>query len=117
MIATNGDVLDGLDKELKAIINTGDIMRENIKLTYDSLIAMLQGKEFHLRTLDHHFVFHPPFDGVFLTHEQVAEIRHGGQMEVFRMLEKLAKYEETRESQPPETKEKDASAPRAGDKE
>ena len=72
--------------------------RQHIKLTYESLIALLQGKDFHLITPEHRFIFHPPFDGVFLTHSQIEEIRYSGQMDMIKIIEKLHKYEESRDN-------------------
>lgn len=70
--------------------------RQEIKLTYESLIALLQGKEFHLKTMDHHFVFHSPFDGVWVTHEQLAQIRYNDEMRILGLLEELGRHEEER---------------------
>jgi hypothetical protein len=64
----------------------------HIKLTYESLIAILQGKEFHLQTPDEHIIFHPPFEGVFLTHDQLANIKHQSQIDVFNIIERFQKY-------------------------
>lgn len=85
--------------------------QQHIKLTYESLIAILQGKEFHLTAPEYHFIFHPPFDGVFLTHDQVYEIRASGQMDVIRMIEKIQEYKEERDNNGIESDgEKDAAA-------
>lgn len=70
--------------------------RIDIKLTYESLIALLQGKEFHLTTMDKHIVFHPPFDGMFLTHEQIDNIKYQSQAGVIDLMEKLQNHVEER---------------------
>ena len=46
------------------------------KLNYESLIALLQGKELHLQTGKEHFIFKPPFDGLFMMHDAIARLRH-----------------------------------------
>ena len=66
----------------------------HIDITYESLIAILQGKEIHLQTSDEYFIFHPPFKGVFLTHEQLANIKYQSQVDVFNLIDKLQKHEE-----------------------
>ncbi len=71
--------------------------RVEIKLTYESLIALLQGKEFHLYSDGMHIIFHSPFEGVFLTHEQLYEIEYNAECHAFNMIEQLSKYTEKRE--------------------
>ncbi len=71
--------------------------RVEIKLTYESLIAILQGKEFHLYSDGMHIIFRPPFEGVFLTHKQLDKIRYDAQYDAFNMIEQLSKYTEKRE--------------------
>ena len=66
----------------------------HINLTYDSLIALLQGKEFHLKSHDLHVVFHPPFDGVFMTHEQLMDLRMGEQARTLNIIKTVLKYKE-----------------------
>jgi hypothetical protein len=45
-----------------------------MKLSYEALIAILQGKELHIKTPDVHVILHPPFDGQFLTNEQIRDL-------------------------------------------
>jgi len=68
--------------------------RIDIKLSYDSLIAILQGKEFHLQKGSNHFIFHPPFDGLFVTHEQLAQLRFNDQMGILNLLNEIWEYKE-----------------------
>jgi hypothetical protein len=68
---------------------------EVIKLTYESLIALLQGKELHLDAMDYHFIFQSPFDGVFVTHEQLMQMRYQDQMGVLNFLKELGTHKET----------------------
>ena len=76
------------------------MIRTEIKLTYESLIALLQGKDFHLVTPDYHMVFHPPFDGVFLTHQELYELQSAAGGGFYKRIEKLPRYEEERDNQP-----------------
>jgi hypothetical protein len=75
---------------------TDELERHEIKLTYDSLIAILQGKEFHLMTFGKHFVFYPPFDGIFLTHEELYQLRLNSYHDSVNALYKFQKYVEDR---------------------
>ena len=84
--------------------------RIEIKLSYESLIALLQGKEFHLYSNDKHIIFHPPFNGVFLTHEQIREIKYDSEFRVFSMIEQLSKHTEKRDSQPENKKTRKETA-------
>ncbi|MCP5018891.1 MAG: hypothetical protein GY938_26985 [Ketobacter sp.] len=65
-----------------------------IKLTYESLIAILQGKETHMVTPDMHLIIKPPFDGVFLTHAEIDEMRYRSQIDILDMAQGLATYKE-----------------------
>ena len=76
------------------------MIRTEIKLTYESLIALLQGKDFHLLTPEYHVVFHPPFEGVFLTHQEIHEIQFNAGGGLYKRIEKLQSYEEERDNQP-----------------
>jgi len=67
--------------------------REYIKLTEGMLLALLKGNEFHLISSDQEgelteFIFEGPFDGVFLTHDQITQIQRNSEMSIFNMLEK-----------------------------
>lgn len=75
---------------------SGEIKPTHIKLTYESLIALLQGKEFHITTPDTYVIFHPPFEGVFVTHEQLYEIEYTAEKRVLTLIEKAMKYSEER---------------------
>jgi len=63
-----------------------------IKLTPKSLIALLQGKDLHLVTEEIHVIIKPPFDGVFMTHKELDQVRHNSEMGVFNTIEKVQKY-------------------------
>lgn len=66
---------------------------EIIKLTEEMLLTILQGKEIHIHILeeDRVFIFKGPWDGVFLTHEQISELEHNAQMSAFSIVEKIQK--------------------------
>ena len=66
--------------------------REEIKLDYESLISLLQGKKLHLETPNVHLVISPPFDGVFLTHEQIDEIKNAERGRILSLLNEAAKH-------------------------
>lgn len=68
-----------------------------IRLTYDSLIALLQGKELHLQTTDKEFIFYPPFNGVFVTHKELAEMKARDTMGVLKFLELIRVQKEKEE--------------------
>lgn len=70
-------------------------MRERIKLPYDGLIGLLQGKEIHLMRGEDEIIIAPPFDGVFMTHDQIRQLQYSSQMEIFNVLEKI--YESKQE--------------------
>ena len=74
-----------------------EIRKTEIKLTYESLIALLQGKEFHLMSDGEHFIFLPPFDGGFLTHEEIRRIRSESYGSGFEAFWKIIKYVEDRD--------------------
>jgi len=67
-------------------------MDKVIKLTHDSLIALIQGKKLHVIVEDSHFIFLPPTDRVFVTHEQLIAMRHQDQMRVLNFIRSLASY-------------------------
>jgi len=61
-----------------------------IKLPYDGLIGLLQGKEIHLmRQGGEEVIIASPFDGVFMTHQQIDELRRESEMNVLKLLDKL----------------------------
>lgn len=61
--------------------------KEYVKLTYEALINLLQGKEIHIIMDGNEFVILPPFDGVFMTHEEIDRLRHESQNRFFNMVE------------------------------
>jgi len=63
-----------------------------IKLTFESMIALIQGKELHIIKGENHFVFLPPVDGVFVTHEQLAQMRTQDQQGVLNLLKALGDH-------------------------
>jgi len=70
-------------------------MKERIKLPYDGLIGILQGKEIHWRMGDNEIIIAPPFDGVFLTHDQIQQIQYSSEVRIFDILQKI--YESKQE--------------------
>ena len=66
--------------------------RQVYKLSYESLIALMQGKDLHVVTQDAHFVFKPPFDGLFITHDEIAQMRYKDQMQSLEQMEKINKH-------------------------
>ena len=67
--------------------------REYIKLTERMSLALLKWNEIHLISSDQEdelteFIFEGPFDGVFLTHDQIAQILRNSEMSIFNMLKK-----------------------------
>ena len=69
-------------------------MKRQIKLTYEMLISILQGKDLRLVYDENEIVISPPFDGVFLTYEQIEEIRYSSEERVFNMLAKILNSKE-----------------------
>jgi len=67
-------------------------MEHEIKLTYDSMIALIQGKRLHIRTTTEEFVFLPPMEGVFVTHEQLAAMRFSDEMRILNLIKSLADH-------------------------
>ena len=70
-----------------------------INLTYDTLIALLQGKEIHLIHYINddeceEYIFIPPFDGVFMTHDAIDHIKYNAQVELFKFLDTVSEYQE-----------------------
>ncbi len=65
-----------------------------IKLTYDSLIALIQGKKLHVQEGENLFVFLPPTGGVFVTHDQLAQMRMQDTMGVLDMLKELGTHKQ-----------------------
>lgn len=66
---------------------------EVIRLTEEMILTILQGKEIHIHIReeegDRTFAFKGPFDGVFLTHEQISELEHRAQMSAFSIIEQI----------------------------
>lgn len=65
-----------------------------IKLTFESLIALIQGKKLHVTNGENSFVFLPPTDGVFVTHEQLAQIRYHDQIGVLNFLKDVGEHKQ-----------------------
>lgn len=70
-------------------------MKKEIRLTYELLVDILQGRELHLiyKNFDtdatDEIIIKPPFDGVFMTHDQIQEMKYASQEQAFEMLSKL----------------------------
>lgn len=66
---------------------------EVIKFTEEMLLTILQGKEIHIHIKeeegDRVFIFKGPWDGVFLTHAQISELKHNAQMSAFSIMERI----------------------------
>lgn len=60
-----------------------------IKLNYDALIAMLQGKDFHIKTPDVHIILRNPSDGMYLTHEQINDMLYRDKAAIFSLISEL----------------------------
>lgn len=58
----------------------------SIELEYESLIALIQGKQIHLKTPDFCVIIQPPFKGVLLTMEEVQKIKFEGMAELLRLV-------------------------------
>ena len=74
-------------------------IKSEINLTYDTLIALLQGKEIHLVHYINdneceEYIFIPPFDGVFMTHDSIHRIKFNAQIELLDFIDKLSEYRE-----------------------
>jgi len=74
-------------------------MREKIKLSNEMLIGLLQGKEIHLLfgnlSSEHdEIIIAPPFDGTFLTHDQIREIQYSSEMNILNMLQRVYESKE-----------------------
>jgi hypothetical protein len=69
-----------------------------IKLTFESMIALIQGKELHVVQNDVHFIFLPPTDGVFVTREQLDRMRYNDTMGVLNFLKNVGKHYQKDES-------------------
>jgi ABC-type sugar transport system ATPase subunit len=67
-------------------------MKHEIKLTYDSMIALIQGKKLHIRTLTEEFVFLPPMEGVFVTHDQLAAMRFSDDLRILNLIKSVADH-------------------------
>lgn len=65
-----------------------------VKLEYNSLIALLQGKELHVCNGEVDFVFLSPLDGVFMTHEQLAQMRLQDQNQLLGLLKDIEVHEQ-----------------------
>ena len=55
-------------------------MDKTIKLTYDSMIALIQGKKLHVTDGENTFIFLPPGDGIFITHDELYQLRYNDSM-------------------------------------
>ncbi len=70
---------------------------EIIKLTEESLMVLLQGKDLYLRVGIQEedkrtFIFRGPWDGVFLTHQEISEMQYNSQVGVFNIMERMVKH-------------------------
>jgi len=70
---------------------------EMIRLTEDMLLDLMRGNDIHLIVNGHdpfkekHFLFKGPFDGVFLTHHQIADIQAQAQFNILGFLDRMMK--------------------------
>lgn len=56
-------------------------------LTYESIIGLMQGKELHLCEDNIHYILKPPFDGMFLTHKEIDQMRYDSELNILRVLQ------------------------------
>jgi len=68
-------------------------MIHHINLTYESLISILQGKELCLMysnpdtpSIYSEVIIHPPFNGVFVTHKELENIKYNCQADILNLL-------------------------------
>jgi len=72
-------------------------MKHHIKLDQDSLMALLQGKDFHIIITEDpekdpiEIVITPPFEGRFLTYKEIDEIKYESQNKAFNFILDLKK--------------------------
>ena len=89
-VAKTNDVIEG---DPRSVLETA--RRVNIQIRPDHLLELLKGKQ--LEVLDMggyggqpvHVVIHPPFDGVFLTHDEIDRLRLDAEMDVLRVMRTL----------------------------
>jgi len=70
--------------------------RHDIKLTEELLLSLLKGKkiQFIIRDLDSEeieFNIRPPFEGTWITHEEINQLQYNAEMGVLNIMERLAK--------------------------
>jgi hypothetical protein len=65
-----------------------------IHLTFESLVALIQGKKLHVQDGENHFIFLPPTDGVFITHEQLDRIRYQDTMQILEFLHDVGEHKQ-----------------------
>jgi hypothetical protein len=63
-----------------------------MRLEYKSLIALLQGKKLHIQDGEISVTFHPPFDGIFLTHKEIYELEATAERRVLNMVESISNH-------------------------
>lgn len=70
-----------------------------VKLRYEGLIALLQGKNYHLMSNvnKQRFIFIPPFDGVFMTHQELANLRMQHETNVLELINELSNHGDNNE--------------------
>ena len=108
-----------MDKESKYKffdVGTNKRIRMHLKLTYDMMIALIQGKNLHLNSINpegvcEEFLITAPHDGHFMTHEQLMNIRsiayQQGYVSGQKVLEEITKdYESEVEVKRTEENEK-----------
>ncbi len=73
---------------------------EEIKLTKEMILALMQGKDYTLIVNAHdpkeemEFRFKGPYDGVFLTHRELDNIKYDSEMGVLDIMQRLGKERE-----------------------
>lgn len=77
-----------------------------VKLTYESLIAILQGKELKLledyrddlgQSQTQEYIFKPPFDGILLSRADIQAIKYSESERVFNLLTQVSEHKEKAE--------------------
>jgi len=68
---------------------------ETVKLTEDMLLNILKGKDTHLIINAHdpekrmHVIFKGPWDGMFLTHEEISNLQYDSEMGILNFVKKM----------------------------
>ena len=67
-------------------------MTQTIKLTHDSMIALIQGEKITVTDKENTFTFLPPDNGIFITYEQLAHLRYRDSVETLIAIKEMQKH-------------------------